>query len=189
MDRKHIGRRCMANYDCLMRNTKCHNGMCICLPGYHISEDTECIPTAISFPKTHPQTIIPSVTSAMKNRIAENNQIDEMITNEVIGSGIEIEPDETNLDSAMFTALPLIDAGIGHIPSSRQTEMIVNISGGVCNETTLCLFFSICRNGICKCPLGTRISDTECKFIVDGKLCSFCEFMKEKKKSFFPYFN
>ncbi|OZC05282.1 EB module [Onchocerca flexuosa] len=72
-------------------------------------------------------------------------------------------------DSALFTALPLIDASIERIPSSPQTEMIVNISGGVCNETTLCLFFSICHNGICKCPLGTGISDTECKFTIDEK--------------------
>ncbi|VDK61667.1 unnamed protein product [Onchocerca ochengi] len=106
-----IGGRCTTNQECMIRNAVCHNGICVCLPGYH------------------------------------ERSLDS--------------------DSALFSALPLVDAGVERIPSSRQTEMIVNISGGVCNETTLCLFFSICHNGVCNCPLGTRISDTECKFMID----------------------
>ncbi|VDO24176.1 unnamed protein product [Onchocerca flexuosa] len=166
-----IGGRCSTNQECTIRNTVCHNGICICLPGYRISGDTECVPVAVPFPKTHLQTIIPTTTTiiAMSNNIDNNSKMDEMAANEVIDSRIKIDSDEISLDSdsALFTALPLIDASIERIPSSPQTEMIVNISGGVCNETTLCLFFSICHNGICKCPLGTGISDTECKFTID----------------------
>lgn len=161
----------------MIRNAVCHNGICVCLPGYRMFGDIECIPVAVTFPKTHLQTIIPTTTTvtAMNNNIADNSKINEMAANGVVDSGIETDSDERSLDSdsALFSALPLVDAGVERIPSSRQTEMIVNISGGVCNETTLCLFFSICHNGVCNCPLGTRISDTECKFMIDGKLRYF----------------
>uniref|UniRef100_A0A0R3S2T1 EB domain-containing protein n=1 Tax=Elaeophora elaphi TaxID=1147741 RepID=A0A0R3S2T1_9BILA len=160
-----IGKRCTINQDCVMRNTECHRGICTCLRGHHISGDSGCIPRAMPFSNNHPQTVVPTVTTAS---IDLSNSITERATDEVIDSGLEeVDSDQTGLQSAMLTALPLIDAGIEHIPKSRLTEVIVNISGGVCNETTLCLFFSICRNGICKCPLGTRISDTECKFMAD----------------------
>lgn len=149
-----------------MRNTECHEGICICLPGYHISGDTGCILRRIV--SNNYLQKIPAVTAAI---IDMRKSITKATTNQqMIDSGLEVNSDETNLHSKMFTPLPLIDAGIEHIPTSRQTEMIVNISGGVCNETTLCLFFSVCHSGICNCPLGTRISDTECKFMVDGKL-------------------
>uniref|UniRef100_A0A1I7V7L3 EB domain-containing protein n=1 Tax=Loa loa TaxID=7209 RepID=A0A1I7V7L3_LOALO len=165
-----IGRRCTSNHECMMRNAVCHNGICICLPGHDISGSTECVPRAVPFFETYPRAIVPTITTtviAISNNIAENSNIGEMITNEMVDPGIEVEPNKTSFDSTMLTVLPLIDAGIERIPRSRQTEVIVNISGGVCNETTLCLFFSVCRNGVCKCPLGTRISDTECKFMVD----------------------
>ncbi|CAG9540104.1 unnamed protein product [Cercopithifilaria johnstoni] len=156
-----IDKQCTGNHDCTIRNSECHKGICICLPGHRISGDTGCIPTATTFSNNHLQAIIPTEVIDMSNSITKTT------TNEMIDSSLEVKSDETSLNSAIFTPLPLIDAGIERIPSSRQTEMIVNISGGVCNETTLCLFFSVCRSGICKCPLGTRISDTECKFIVD----------------------
>ncbi|VBB27892.1 unnamed protein product [Acanthocheilonema viteae] len=159
-----IGKRCMTNYDCTMHNTECRKGICICLPGYHNIDDNECISRVRTFSSNHSQTIIPTVTTTI---IDMTNSITEAATNEVIDSGLDVNLDKTGLRSTTFVPLPLIDAGIERIPSSRQTEMIVNISGGVCNETTLCLFFSVCRSGICKCPLGTRISDTECKFMVD----------------------
>uniref|UniRef100_A0A7I4NLN8 EGF-like domain-containing protein n=1 Tax=Brugia malayi TaxID=6279 RepID=A0A7I4NLN8_BRUMA len=168
--RERAGRRCSANYDCVMHNTVCQKGVCVCLSGYDLFGGTKCIPKATPFLKTYRQTVIPAVTTAitpMSNSIVENSKTDEMVTDKVISPEKEIKPDETSLGSTTFTALSLTDVGNERIPSSRQTEVIVNISGGVCNETTLCLFFSVCRSGICKCPLGTRISDTECKFMVD----------------------
>ncbi|VDM97602.1 unnamed protein product [Thelazia callipaeda] len=38
----------------------------------------------------------------------------------------------------------------------------------ICNQTVLCLFFPICHNGTCKCPLNNRTSGPDCKFSLDG---------------------
>ncbi|VDK69232.1 unnamed protein product [Litomosoides sigmodontis] len=162
-----VADRCTTNHDCLMLNTRCHKGECICLPGYHISGDIGCIPRTATFSNSrHQQAVLPTVSKAVADL---SSTITEATINQVVDSSLEVSSGERSLHSAIFTSSPLIDAGTGsgHSPSSRQTEMIVNISGGVCNETTLCLFFSVCRNGVCKCPLGTQISDNECKFIVD----------------------
>lgn len=128
-----------------------------------MSGDIGCIPRTTTFSNNHQQKIVPT------KAVSDVTAVTEATINQVVDSSLEVSSDKRSLHSAIFTTSPLIDTGTEHNPSGRQTEMIVNISGGVCNETTLCLFFSVCRNGICKCPLGTQISDNECKFIVDGK--------------------
>uniref|UniRef100_A0A915Q2C2 EGF-like domain-containing protein n=1 Tax=Setaria digitata TaxID=48799 RepID=A0A915Q2C2_9BILA len=161
---KRVGRlhgRCTTSDDCTARNTACHNGVCVCLSGYRIFGGTECILRTVPFPVSQSQTT--AKVNVMRKNVGASRKIAELTTNKAAYSGVGVGPKPT-----IFSALPLIDAGVERIPPSRQTEVIVNVSGGVCNETTLCLFFSICHNGVCECPLGTRISDTECKFIADA---------------------
>ncbi|VDN45306.1 unnamed protein product [Gongylonema pulchrum] len=161
----HLGGRCTMNHTCIARNTVCQNGVCVCLPGHRIFGSTECIPKSTA-------SLYITRTPA-PNTTGSTNEITELATNEALSSVAETDGlvmMGTSLDSGFPTANSVTDTGTERIPPHRRAEIIVNISGGVCNETTLCLFFSICNNGVCKCPLGSRISETECKFIVDGKL-------------------
>lgn len=146
----HLGGRCTGNYSCIARNTACQNGVCVCASGYRIFGSTECIP------RTIPSYMIRATT---------NDVLENAVTSEMLAS--EVDP-SASIDSVAVTRYPVMTGPASE--SSTRREIIVNISGGVCNETTLCLFFSICNNGVCKCPLGSRISETECKFVADGAL-------------------